>query len=84
MTLRQRAEELMNVISKCGCEGSPCRCGYTTDTSLIEQAFKIVRSQVIDEVLEVVGFRYCKCENAEIKNSVLRDEIRALKTKAGE
>lgn len=82
---REIAEELMNAISKCGCEGCPCRCGYNTDAALIEKALIKARVDAIDEVLQSIGFRYCKCENSEIKVNVLRDEIMALKTKkAGE
>lgn len=37
-TPREIARELMDYISKCACEESPCSCGFSRDCRLIEQA----------------------------------------------
>lgn len=49
--------------------------------NIVEKALIAYGNERIEEVLDKIGFRYCRCENSEIKANVLRDEIRALKTK---
>lgn len=52
-TPREIARELMDYISKCACEESPCSCGFSRDCRLIEQALIAYGNEKIEECVKL-------------------------------